>query len=138
MNECVRGACFPGVRCVNGFGSFRCGPCPRGLEGDGISCKGKNPKFLPLRSASEKEYVKQCQTKYDPSFVAQTKRGTSVLFSCFTFTCRGQSSTILLFYPEFTLGNTGLFISKHQSLSLSASLYMLTELPNRCQHIVLQ
>ncbi|XP_056112597.1 von Willebrand factor D and EGF domain-containing protein isoform X2 [Rhinichthys klamathensis goyatoka] len=39
VNECVRGPCFPGVRCMNGFGSFRCGPCPRGLEGDGFSCK---------------------------------------------------------------------------------------------------
>uniref|UniRef100_A0A8C2D224 Uncharacterized protein n=1 Tax=Cyprinus carpio TaxID=7962 RepID=A0A8C2D224_CYPCA len=40
--EKLTGPCFPGVRCVNGFGSFRCGPCPRGLEGDGISCKGKH------------------------------------------------------------------------------------------------
>ncbi|XP_058617446.1 von Willebrand factor D and EGF domain-containing protein isoform X2 [Onychostoma macrolepis] len=39
VNECERRPCFPGVRCVNGFGSFRCDPCPRGLEGDGISCK---------------------------------------------------------------------------------------------------
>ncbi|XP_059425349.1 von Willebrand factor D and EGF domain-containing protein-like isoform X2 [Carassius carassius] len=39
VNECERRPCFPGVRCVNGFGSFRCGPCPQGLEGDGISCK---------------------------------------------------------------------------------------------------
>uniref|UniRef100_A0A671P1S4 Si:ch211-246m6.5 n=1 Tax=Sinocyclocheilus anshuiensis TaxID=1608454 RepID=A0A671P1S4_9TELE len=47
VNECERRPCFPGVRCVNGFGSFRCGPCPRGLEGDGISCKGKKTKFPP-------------------------------------------------------------------------------------------
>uniref|UniRef100_A0A673KMR5 Si:ch211-246m6.5 n=1 Tax=Sinocyclocheilus rhinocerous TaxID=307959 RepID=A0A673KMR5_9TELE len=47
VNECERRPCFPGVRCVNGFGSFRCGPCPRGLERDGISCKGKKTKFPP-------------------------------------------------------------------------------------------
>uniref|UniRef100_A0A8C1EEQ4 Si:ch211-246m6.5 n=1 Tax=Cyprinus carpio carpio TaxID=630221 RepID=A0A8C1EEQ4_CYPCA len=47
VNECDRRPCFPGVRCVNGFGSFRCGPCPRGLEGDGIFCKGKKTKFPP-------------------------------------------------------------------------------------------
>uniref|UniRef100_A0A672N6L2 Si:ch211-246m6.5 n=1 Tax=Sinocyclocheilus grahami TaxID=75366 RepID=A0A672N6L2_SINGR len=47
VNECKRWPCFAGVRCVNGFGSFRCGPCPRGLEGDGISCKGKKTTFPP-------------------------------------------------------------------------------------------
>ncbi|XP_009294487.1 von Willebrand factor D and EGF domain-containing protein [Danio rerio] len=39
VNECERRPCFPGVRCVNVFGSFSCSSCPRGLEGNGISCK---------------------------------------------------------------------------------------------------
>ncbi|KAI7791232.1 von Willebrand factor D and EGF domain-containing protein [Triplophysa rosa] len=39
VNECEGTPCFPSVTCVNVLGSFRCGPCPRGLEGNGISCK---------------------------------------------------------------------------------------------------
>lgn len=32
--------CFPGVPCVDGpDGGFRCGNCPRGFTGDGITCK---------------------------------------------------------------------------------------------------
>ncbi|KAJ7372480.1 hypothetical protein OS493_018987 [Desmophyllum pertusum] len=33
------GTCFPGVSCLNvGVGQSRCGPCPKGYEGDGTSC----------------------------------------------------------------------------------------------------
>lgn len=142
VNECVRGPCFPGVRCMNGFGSFRCGPCPWGLEGDGISCKSKKPKFLPFKSASEKRArtkLNSAKQNMTPALLHIQKGEKIDFFSCFTFTHRGQSSTILQFYPGFALGNTGLFNSKHQSLSLSAYLYnMLTELPNRSQNSVLQ
>ncbi len=87
VNECERQPCFPGVRCVNGFGSFRCGPCPRGLEGDGISCKGKKTKFPPkahlllIKEAFAEKLIKQSQTKYDLSFVVHTKNGEH----CFLF-----------------------------------------------------
>ena len=32
-------ACFPGVSCLNvGVGQSKCGPCPKGYEGDGRTC----------------------------------------------------------------------------------------------------
>ncbi|KAJ8253145.1 hypothetical protein GJAV_G00209620 [Gymnothorax javanicus] len=38
VNECESGPCFSGVLCLNSFGSYRCGSCPHGLEGDGRVC----------------------------------------------------------------------------------------------------
>ncbi|XP_063017419.1 von Willebrand factor D and EGF domain-containing protein-like [Melospiza melodia melodia] len=38
-NECEEGLCFPGVSCMNTFGSYACGICPTGMEGDGKTCK---------------------------------------------------------------------------------------------------
>ncbi|KAJ8256218.1 hypothetical protein COCON_G00200820 [Conger conger] len=38
VNECERDSCFPGVVCVNSFGSYRCGTCPPSLQGDGRTC----------------------------------------------------------------------------------------------------
>ncbi|XP_059826227.1 von Willebrand factor D and EGF domain-containing protein-like isoform X1 [Hypanus sabinus] len=40
VNECEEVPCFPGVPCLNSFGSFHCGSCPGRLKGDGRSCKG--------------------------------------------------------------------------------------------------
>ncbi|XP_028837191.1 von Willebrand factor D and EGF domain-containing protein isoform X2 [Denticeps clupeoides] len=39
VNECERSPCFPGVQCVNSFGSYQCRDCPAGMEGDGTSCR---------------------------------------------------------------------------------------------------
>ncbi|XP_059503420.1 von Willebrand factor D and EGF domain-containing protein-like isoform X2 [Stegostoma tigrinum] len=39
VNECKKAACFPGVLCFNNFGSYKCGSCPRKMQGDGRSCK---------------------------------------------------------------------------------------------------
>ncbi|XP_026157027.1 von Willebrand factor D and EGF domain-containing protein isoform X3 [Mastacembelus armatus] len=38
INECERKPCFPGVQCFNNFGSYSCGPCPRGMLGNGTMC----------------------------------------------------------------------------------------------------
>ncbi|XP_049327211.1 von Willebrand factor D and EGF domain-containing protein isoform X1 [Astyanax mexicanus] len=38
VNECMGMVCFPGVHCINTFGSFTCGSCPSGTHGDGITC----------------------------------------------------------------------------------------------------
>lgn len=33
------GTCFPGVSCLNvGVGQAKCGPCPKGYEGNGTTC----------------------------------------------------------------------------------------------------
>ncbi|XP_017287266.1 von Willebrand factor D and EGF domain-containing protein isoform X2 [Kryptolebias marmoratus] len=37
-NECERKPCFPGAPCFNSFGSYRCGPCPKGMLGNGTTC----------------------------------------------------------------------------------------------------
>uniref|UniRef100_A0A7N6BSJ4 Uncharacterized protein n=1 Tax=Anabas testudineus TaxID=64144 RepID=A0A7N6BSJ4_ANATE len=41
INECERKPCFPGVQCFNNFGSYGCGPCPKGMLGNGTICTGK-------------------------------------------------------------------------------------------------
>lgn len=39
----MKDPCFPSVDCVNiGNGSFECGPCPEGFQGDGKSCTDIN------------------------------------------------------------------------------------------------
>ncbi|KAM8966794.1 von Willebrand factor D and EGF domain-containing protein [Pelodytes ibericus] len=38
INECLSSPCFPEVSCTNIFGSYMCGPCPQGYEGDGTIC----------------------------------------------------------------------------------------------------
>ncbi|CAM4518972.1 unnamed protein product [Lepidochelys olivacea] len=38
IDECASKPCFPGVFCFNTFGSYFCGPCPKGLHGDGKIC----------------------------------------------------------------------------------------------------
>uniref|UniRef100_A0A670IFZ4 von Willebrand factor D and EGF domains n=2 Tax=Podarcis muralis TaxID=64176 RepID=A0A670IFZ4_PODMU len=38
-NECEEELCFPGVSCTNTVGSYTCGNCPNGMQGDGRSCK---------------------------------------------------------------------------------------------------
>ncbi|GAB1290562.1 von Willebrand factor D and EGF domain-containing protein [Apodemus speciosus] len=38
VDECESGPCFPGVECINVFGSYHCGPCPEGFHGDGKIC----------------------------------------------------------------------------------------------------
>uniref|UniRef100_A0A672YCL6 Si:ch211-246m6.5 n=1 Tax=Sphaeramia orbicularis TaxID=375764 RepID=A0A672YCL6_9TELE len=41
VNECERKPCFPGVQCFNSFGSYGCGPCPKGMMGNGTTCTGE-------------------------------------------------------------------------------------------------
>lgn len=42
INECERKPCFQGVQCFNSFGSYGCGPCPKGMLGNGTTCTGKH------------------------------------------------------------------------------------------------
>ncbi|XP_069067925.1 von Willebrand factor D and EGF domain-containing protein isoform X1 [Pleurodeles waltl] len=53
IDECSTSPCFPGVVCSNTFGSYQCGSCPRGLEGDGVTCyvKIQAPTQVPSHSA---------------------------------------------------------------------------------------
>ena len=41
IKYCKSDSCFAGVKCTDVIGGFRCGPCPVGFTGNGISCVGK-------------------------------------------------------------------------------------------------
>ncbi|XP_042075813.1 von Willebrand factor D and EGF domain-containing protein isoform X2 [Haplochromis burtoni] len=52
INDCERKPCFPGVQCFNSFGSYGCGPCPKGMVGNGTSCTVfLSPAAFPSTSA---------------------------------------------------------------------------------------
>ncbi|XP_054632729.1 von Willebrand factor D and EGF domain-containing protein [Dunckerocampus dactyliophorus] len=38
VDECERTPCFTGVQCLNNHGSYTCGPCPKGMQGNGTAC----------------------------------------------------------------------------------------------------
>eukprot|EP00071_Canis_lupus_P049566 XP_022283123.1 von Willebrand factor D and EGF domain-containing protein isoform X2 [Canis lupus familiaris] len=38
VDECESRPCFPGAECLNTFGSYHCGACPKGFYGDGKIC----------------------------------------------------------------------------------------------------
>nr|XP_057907809.1 von Willebrand factor D and EGF domain-containing protein isoform X2 [Doryrhamphus excisus] len=38
VDECERKPCFAGVQCLNNHGSYACGPCPKGMQGNGTVC----------------------------------------------------------------------------------------------------
>ncbi|XP_077583402.1 von Willebrand factor D and EGF domain-containing protein isoform X1 [Stigmatopora nigra] len=38
IDECKWRPCYPGVHCFNTYGSYNCGPCPRGMKGNGTKC----------------------------------------------------------------------------------------------------
>ncbi|MEQ2274967.1 hypothetical protein XENORESO_016941 [Xenotaenia resolanae] len=46
INECEKNPCFPGVQCFNSIGSFSCGPCPKGMLGNGTTSVYKIPDVL--------------------------------------------------------------------------------------------
>ncbi|XP_072233525.1 von Willebrand factor D and EGF domain-containing protein [Leuresthes tenuis] len=52
INECERKPCFPGVQCFNSFGSYGCGPCPKGMLGNGTTCTDFRPAAIIPTSAS--------------------------------------------------------------------------------------
>ncbi|XP_064165869.1 von Willebrand factor D and EGF domain-containing protein [Anguilla rostrata] len=52
VNECEGDPCFPGALCINSFGSYRCGPCPQGLEGDGTVCTAPGRSVSPAPAAA--------------------------------------------------------------------------------------
>ncbi|XP_055362364.1 von Willebrand factor D and EGF domain-containing protein isoform X2 [Betta splendens] len=51
INECERKPCFPGVQCFNSFGSYGCGPCPKGMVGNGSMCTVLGPDVITSTSA---------------------------------------------------------------------------------------
>ncbi|XP_054065466.1 von Willebrand factor D and EGF domain-containing protein-like isoform X2 [Rissa tridactyla] len=53
-NECEESLCFPGVSCMNTFGSYACGICPSGMEGNGRICKSVLAADVTKASSNEK------------------------------------------------------------------------------------
>ncbi|KAL2087936.1 hypothetical protein ACEWY4_016764 [Coilia grayii] len=52
VDECERGPCYPGVKCLNTFGSFSCASCPPGTTGDGSSCTAVLQVVTPAPTTS--------------------------------------------------------------------------------------
>ncbi|XP_049609122.1 von Willebrand factor D and EGF domain-containing protein isoform X3 [Syngnathus scovelli] len=46
IDECERTPCFPGVHCLNSYGSYNCGPCPQGMQGNGTQCTDMRPPTI--------------------------------------------------------------------------------------------
>ncbi|XP_059173537.1 cartilage oligomeric matrix protein-like isoform X2 [Physella acuta] len=61
-SRCSNTSCYSGVRCIETEGNVRCGPCPVGYYGDGVSCTrittcADNPCFPDVRCIdSERGY----------------------------------------------------------------------------------
>ncbi|XP_034465210.1 von Willebrand factor D and EGF domain-containing protein isoform X3 [Hippoglossus hippoglossus] len=53
INECERNPCFPRVQCLNSFGSYSCGPCPKGMLGNGTKCVVARPATITPTSAPQ-------------------------------------------------------------------------------------
>ncbi|XP_067356853.1 von Willebrand factor D and EGF domain-containing protein isoform X1 [Channa argus] len=67
INECERKPCFPGVQCFNNFGSYGCGPCPRGMLGNGTACTAViRPATITLTSAPLSTVHKRADVLFRP------------------------------------------------------------------------
>lgn len=64
---CAHSPCFPGVPCEpTATGSFRCGRCPYGYTGDGVTCRGSGSVRIPtagLRAQGTSECEIEMQRK---------------------------------------------------------------------------
>ncbi|KAM9380342.1 von Willebrand factor D and EGF domain-containing protein-like [Phaethornis superciliosus] len=66
-NECEESLCFPGVSCMNTFGSYACGICPSGMEGNGKICKpvlaADTTKALSTEKGNDKGDLNKTEVK---------------------------------------------------------------------------
>ncbi|XP_073318213.1 von Willebrand factor D and EGF domain-containing protein [Pagrus major] len=70
INECERQPCFQGVQCFNSFGSYGCGPCPKGMMGNGTTCTGTFKNISGVRLD---------QVRPDPPKISDTIAKTSTV-----------------------------------------------------------
>ena len=47
---CAAEPCFPGVDCFDEVDAFYCGPCPDGMDGDGVSCASSHSAICFIRA----------------------------------------------------------------------------------------
>ncbi|XP_051007528.1 von Willebrand factor D and EGF domain-containing protein [Acomys russatus] len=76
VDECESWPCFPGVECLNIFGSYHCGSCPKGFHGDGKICHDlsfqpsskerllMSPSFTQSPTTTFKEFLKSIGTPH--------------------------------------------------------------------------
>uniref|UniRef100_A0A8C5NAQ0 Uncharacterized protein n=2 Tax=Gouania willdenowi TaxID=441366 RepID=A0A8C5NAQ0_GOUWI len=69
INECENRGCFPGSWCINSFGSYSCGPCPRGMLGNGTTCTAAVPSTPATRITPDVQPQPQKTNKSDKTRV---------------------------------------------------------------------
>ncbi|CAH6778303.1 Vwde [Phodopus roborovskii] len=91
VDECESWPCFPGVECINIFGSYHCGSCPKGFHGDGNICHDlsfqspsnehllSSPTFTQNPATTISEFSHSISTSHltIKSVTTQTKNGVS-------------------------------------------------------------
>ncbi|XP_029412746.1 von Willebrand factor D and EGF domain-containing protein isoform X2 [Nannospalax galili] len=102
VDECESWPCSPGVECLNTFGSYGCGSCPKGFHGDGKICHDLN--FQPLSTedlltstnfthspmTTIKEFINTLSIAHLPlnsvtTPIYNTKKGVSHLISAYEY-----------------------------------------------------
>ncbi|XP_023151416.2 von Willebrand factor D and EGF domain-containing protein isoform X1 [Amphiprion ocellaris] len=88
INECERKPCFPGVQCFNSFGSYGCGPCPKGMLGNGTTCAVHRSATITSTSAPHRTTVYKTQDVLlqPPKIKTDTFRKTTSSSSLYTRT----------------------------------------------------
>ncbi|KAM5158326.1 von Willebrand factor D and EGF domain-containing protein [Mantella aurantiaca] len=80
VDECLAAPCYPSVLCTNTLGSYKCGPCPQGYEGDGKTCDSPEKSILdPLFSPGNPS--PPAPSRGSESLVVQTTRNVPSLLT---------------------------------------------------------
>ncbi|XP_033614131.1 von Willebrand factor D and EGF domain-containing protein [Fukomys damarensis] len=87
VDDCESEPCFPGTGCLNTFGSYHCGPCPKGFHGDGKICHVETQILNEFTTRtliiprSDRNVIKKEGTKQGENHVKPMNRNASSLNS---------------------------------------------------------
>ncbi|KAG8443077.1 hypothetical protein GDO86_011773 [Hymenochirus boettgeri] len=77
VNECLSSPCFSGVTCTNTHGSYRCGQCPNGYQGDGKICA---QIFLTTQTPLTNSVIKKHGSSGAKPYTEQNISGSALKF----------------------------------------------------------